>query len=58
MSPFPCNHLNQIWYDFFSSTLPNEHILDLNKTCFSCTTSLKSNCMIFYIPFDYSKTEV
>jgi len=46
MNPFPCNHLNQNWYDFFTSTLPNEHILDLNKTCFSCTKSLKSVCMI------------
>jgi hypothetical protein len=46
-----------IWF-VFSSSSPNEHILALNKTCFSYTKSLKSICMIFYIPFDYSKNDV
>jgi len=43
-----------IWF-VFSSSSPNEHILVLNKTCFPFAKSLKSICMIFYIPFDYSK---
>jgi len=61
MSLFPCNHLIQnfkalkFWYEFFSSSSPNEHIFALNKTCFSCAKSLKLICLIFYIPFDKSK---
>jgi hypothetical protein len=54
--------LATIWFKidmiFFPSSLPNEHIFDLKKTCFPCIKSLKSICMNFCIPFDYSKNKV